>query len=252
MSSEEECRNIPCCSHLCPEKSRASLVPVIVHSCDIGSSANKSLCCEQSVIKTRFKQSSESWISQCSQCCSSGVTVSPKVMSEISQRINSAIRSVITITTVRHQRNIRMSQKEKPAHDFNMVAEQVMFKGLSRAGINAVRHNVKDFLPQELKRDRGEFKAWADEVMLFLSIEEPRLTGILKQLQTTRQPITDANVISGYSLDGESKRFTSLSKVILHRLLSMTEGESHVLVQSLIHTACGYEAWRQLNTQYHG
>eukprot|EP00971_Amphidinium_carterae_P193275 3835622-Amphidinium_carterae.1 len=56
--------------------------------------------------------------------------------------------------------------------------------------------------------------------MLFLSIEEPRLTGILKQLQTIRQP--DANVI---------------------------KGESHALVQSLIHTACGYEARRQLNIQ---
>eukprot|EP00971_Amphidinium_carterae_P133643 2647065-Amphidinium_carterae.1 len=32
----------------------------------------------------------------------------------------------------------------------------------------------------------------------------------------------------------------------------MTEGESHALVQSLIHTACGYEAWRQLNIQYYG
>eukprot|EP00971_Amphidinium_carterae_P083360 1649772-Amphidinium_carterae.3 len=36
----------------------------------------------------------------------------------------------------------------------------------------------------------------------------------------------------------------------------MTEGESRALVQSLIecliHTACGYEAWRQLNIQYYG
>eukprot|EP00971_Amphidinium_carterae_P223248 4429814-Amphidinium_carterae.2 len=32
----------------------------------------------------------------------------------------------------------------------------------------------------------------------------------------------------------------------------MTEGESHALVQSLIHTTCGYEAWRQLNTKYYG
>eukprot|EP00971_Amphidinium_carterae_P025784 508747-Amphidinium_carterae.1 len=61
--------------------------------------------------------------------------------------------------------------------------------------------------------------------MLFLSIEEPRLTGILKQLQTIPQPITDANVISGCSLEAESERFTSLSKIMLHRLLSMTEDE---------------------------
>eukprot|EP00971_Amphidinium_carterae_P104755 2074610-Amphidinium_carterae.1 len=27
----------------------------------------------------------------------------------------------------------------------------------------------------------------------------------------------------------------------------MTEGESHTFLQSLVHTACGYEAWRQLN-----
>eukprot|EP00971_Amphidinium_carterae_P177135 3512906-Amphidinium_carterae.2 len=70
--------------------------------------------------------------------------------------------------------------------------------------------------------------------MLFLSTEEPRLTNILKLLQTIRQPITDANVISGYSLDAESERFTSLSKITLHRLLSMTECESHALVQSLM------------------
>eukprot|EP00971_Amphidinium_carterae_P095087 1881406-Amphidinium_carterae.2 len=43
-----------------------------------------------------------------------------------------------------------------------------------------------------------------------------------------------------------------LSKVILHRLLPMTEGESHALVQSLIPTASGYEAWRPLNIQYYG
>eukprot|EP00971_Amphidinium_carterae_P099247 1963147-Amphidinium_carterae.1 len=63
--------------------------------------------------------------------------------------------------------------------------------------------------------------------MLFLSIEEPRLTAILRQLQTTRQPITHQTVISGYNLDAESERFTSLNKVILHRRLSMTDGESH-------------------------
>eukprot|EP00971_Amphidinium_carterae_P220328 4373725-Amphidinium_carterae.4 len=48
----------------------------------------------------------------------------------------------------------------------------------------------------------------------------------------------------------ESERFSSLSKVISHRLLSMTEG--HALVQSLIHSASGYEAGMQLNIQYYG
>eukprot|EP00971_Amphidinium_carterae_P186768 3707349-Amphidinium_carterae.1 len=126
-----------------------------------------------------------------------------------------------------------MSLKVK-ARESDMVAEQVMLKGLSRASINAVRLNVKDFPPQKLNGD---------------SIAEPLLTAILKR---TRQPITDADVIGGYSLESESERFTSLSKVILHRLLSMTEGESHALVQSLTRTACGYEAWRQLNIQYYG
>eukprot|EP00971_Amphidinium_carterae_P100250 1982689-Amphidinium_carterae.1 len=55
-------------------------------------------------------------------------------------------------------------------------------------------------------------------------------TIILKQLQTIRQPIPDHIVISGYSLEEESERFTSLSKGILHRVLSMTEGESHALL----------------------
>eukprot|EP00971_Amphidinium_carterae_P138755 2749712-Amphidinium_carterae.2 len=32
----------------------------------------------------------------------------------------------------------------------------------------------------------------------------------------------------------------------------MTEGESHALAQSLIHTVCGYETWRQLNVHYYG
>eukprot|EP00971_Amphidinium_carterae_P015135 298917-Amphidinium_carterae.1 len=27
---------------------------------------------------------------------------------------------------------------------------------------------------------------------------------------------------------------------------------THALIQSLIHTACGYEEWRQLNVQYYG
>eukprot|EP00971_Amphidinium_carterae_P042661 838525-Amphidinium_carterae.1 len=46
-----------------------------------------------------------------------------------------------------------------------------------------------------------------------------------------------SQIIGGYTLGAEAERFTSLSKVILHRLLSMTQGESHALVQSLIHTA---------------
>eukprot|EP00971_Amphidinium_carterae_P054474 1073093-Amphidinium_carterae.1 len=139
------------------------------------------------------------------------------------------------------------SRAERNQHrEFNVVAEQVKFSGLSKPRINALRLNVKD-LPQKFKGDRGQFKSWADEVMLFLSIEEPRLTNILRRLQTIHQPITDANVIGGYSWEAETVRFTSLSKVTLHRLLSMTEGEGHALVQSLVHTACGYGAWRQLN-----
>eukprot|EP00971_Amphidinium_carterae_P138287 2739937-Amphidinium_carterae.2 len=49
----------------------------------------------------------------------------------------------------------------------------------------------------------------------------------------------------------QSDSTSRTSFLILHRLLSMTEGESHALVQSMIHTACGYEAWRQLNIQYY-
>eukprot|EP00971_Amphidinium_carterae_P155995 3092608-Amphidinium_carterae.1 len=146
-------------------------------------------------------------------------------MSEISQKIKSVIRFVICVTTMRNQRQVKMSLKEKSARKF---------KGTQQSRHQRNRLNVKDFLPQKFKGDRGQFKAWANEVMLFLNNEEPRLTGILKQLQTIRQPITDANVISGYNVETESERFTSLSKVILHRLLSMTE------------------AWRQLNIQYYG
>eukprot|EP00971_Amphidinium_carterae_P038667 760198-Amphidinium_carterae.3 len=83
------------------------------------------------------------------------------------------------------------------------------------------------------RETRSQFKPWA---MLFLSIEEPRLTVILRQLQTIGQPITGHNVI----LEEEAERSTSLSKVILHRLLSMTQ------------FLCGYEVWRQLNIQYYG
>eukprot|EP00971_Amphidinium_carterae_P054768 1078706-Amphidinium_carterae.1 len=63
------------------------------------------------------------------------------------------------------------------------------------------------------------------------------------------QPV---NVINGYNLEAKAERFISLSRVILHRLLSMTEGESHGLVQSLTRIACGYETWCQLNIQYYG
>eukprot|EP00971_Amphidinium_carterae_P182654 3624775-Amphidinium_carterae.1 len=95
-------------------------------------------------------------------------------------------------------------------------------------GICAVRRTGKG--------DKGQFKPRADEVMLFLSIEEPRLTNVLKRLQTICAPITDLDVIAGSHLKQETERFASLSKVILHRLLSMTEGEGHALAQSLIHT----------------
>eukprot|EP00971_Amphidinium_carterae_P155230 3078285-Amphidinium_carterae.1 len=89
------------------------------------------------------------------------VGVSQKVMSEISQRIKSVIKIVIKVTMKRNQRKVRSSKR---ARDFLMVAEQVMFKGLNKAGINAIRLNVKDFLPQKFKGDRSQFKAWADEV----------------------------------------------------------------------------------------
>eukprot|EP00971_Amphidinium_carterae_P126187 2499639-Amphidinium_carterae.2 len=72
---------------------------------------------------------------------------------------------------------------------------------------------------------------------MFLSSEEPRLTTILKKLQTIHNPITDWNAITGSNLEVETERFTSLSKVILHRLLSMI---------------CGYETWRQLSIKYFG
>eukprot|EP00971_Amphidinium_carterae_P008552 168703-Amphidinium_carterae.1 len=137
----------------------------------------------------------------------------------------------------RNQRKVTSGKSGNAARKFVMAAEQVMFKGFNKAGINAVRLNVKDFLPQKFKGDRSQFKPWADEAMLFLSIEEARLTAILKNMQTTRQPITDADVIGGYTLEADSERFISLSKVILHCLLSMTEGESLALVQSLIHIA---------------
>eukprot|EP00971_Amphidinium_carterae_P180243 3574958-Amphidinium_carterae.2 len=88
--------------------------------------------------------------------------------------------------------------------------------------------------------------------MLRLTIEEPELTNILRHLQTTHLPINDADVIGGYRLEAESARFISFSKVILHRFLSVTQGESHALAQSLIHTSCGSEAWPRLDIQFCG
>eukprot|EP00971_Amphidinium_carterae_P270770 5373263-Amphidinium_carterae.1 len=72
-------------------------------------------------------------------------------MSMISQRI----KSVIRVTTQKNQRKVRSG---KTARKFVMVAEQFMFKGLSEAGINAIRLNVKDFIPQKFKGDRNQFK----------------------------------------------------------------------------------------------
>eukprot|EP00971_Amphidinium_carterae_P054034 1063855-Amphidinium_carterae.2 len=63
------------------------------------------------------------------------VGVSQKLMSEISQRIKNVIRMVISVTTMRNQRKVR---SKKNARKFLMVAEQVMFKGLNKAGINTV------------------------------------------------------------------------------------------------------------------
>eukprot|EP00971_Amphidinium_carterae_P203154 4031645-Amphidinium_carterae.1 len=87
--------------------------------------------------------------------------------------------------------------------------------------------------------------------MLFLSIEEPRLTPFLHQLQTIRQRVTDEDVINEADLQAETETFKSLSKIIPHRLLSMTEGEPHALVQS-IHTSHTYKACGQLNLRYSG
>eukprot|EP00971_Amphidinium_carterae_P075055 1483497-Amphidinium_carterae.1 len=76
------------------------------------------------------------------------VGVSQKLMSEVSQKIKSVLKFVIRATTMRYQRKVRSGKSENSARDFLMVAEQVMFKGPNKAGINAVRLNVKDFLPQ--------------------------------------------------------------------------------------------------------
>eukprot|EP00971_Amphidinium_carterae_P156841 3109154-Amphidinium_carterae.1 len=47
-------------------------------------------------------------------------------------------------------------------------------------------------------------------------------------------PIAGLDFTSGSHLEQETERFISLSKVILHRLLSLTEGESHALAPSLM------------------
>eukprot|EP00971_Amphidinium_carterae_P334135 6469228-Amphidinium_carterae.1 len=63
-----------------------------------------------------------------------------------------------------------------------------------------------------------------------MSIEEPRMSPILKRLQTIRQQITDRDVIQGVDgLEQEADRFVSLSRILLHRLLSCTTGEPHSL-----------------------
>eukprot|EP00971_Amphidinium_carterae_P047028 926082-Amphidinium_carterae.1 len=93
--------------------------------------------------------------------------------------------------------SIQHGHNQKVLHKFDTLAKQVNDKGRSRAGINAVRLNVKDFLPQKFKGDRSQFKPRADEVMLFLSIEEPRRTAILGQLlQTICQPINGPSLIT--------------------------------------------------------
>eukprot|EP00971_Amphidinium_carterae_P304318 6047551-Amphidinium_carterae.1 len=95
--------------------------------------------------------------------------------------------------------------------EFNTVANFTVMHQ-----VNAVRLNVKEFHTQRF---------WADEVTQFLSIQEKRLTAVLKHLHTS-------------SVD------TSL--------MQRQNDSHHALVQSLIHTGCGYKAWRQLNIQYCG
>eukprot|EP00971_Amphidinium_carterae_P029874 587750-Amphidinium_carterae.1 len=107
------------------------------------------------------------------------IMVSQNVMSEISQINKSVIKNAIKFSTnIRAQRVKRLRTRSRMAlklsssinqeqtiklnerKKINMVAKQVSIKGITRAQISAIRLNVKDFL--------------------FLSIEEPRLTHILR------------------------------------------------------------------------
>eukprot|EP00971_Amphidinium_carterae_P200115 3971423-Amphidinium_carterae.1 len=124
------------------------------------------------------------------------IGVNQTMMSEISQINKNVIRMVLRINTMR-------------------------VKGLSRTQINAIRLNFKT---QEVPTSKVPGRPQSAQ-----TLGRPNNA-------TIRQPIADRNVINEYNLEADAERFISLSNVILHRLLSMTDGESHAPVQSLICT----------------
>eukprot|EP00971_Amphidinium_carterae_P208258 4132205-Amphidinium_carterae.1 len=87
----------------------------------------------------------------------------------------------------------------------------------------AVRLNIKDSPPQSFSGDRNKFKA----------IEEPRMSPIIKRLETICQPITDRDVIAGVDgLDQESDKLNSCPSTEFYFI--------------------GYDSWRHLNLHQFG
>eukprot|EP00971_Amphidinium_carterae_P297375 5907966-Amphidinium_carterae.1 len=87
---------------------------------DADSSQNHGTVCTVSAVCAR------SDITHCStQCCSQA---KGDVREEISQKIKSAIRLVIRVTTMRNQRKVSMSLKDKSARKFNRFPAQLDFQ----------------------------------------------------------------------------------------------------------------------------
>eukprot|EP00971_Amphidinium_carterae_P341169 6479848-Amphidinium_carterae.3 len=122
------------------------------------------------------------------------VGISQNVVSEINQIVKSVIRCANRVSTMRNQRKKGITAPNQPT---KITWQQ----SRSIAGDSSEPRSKQSKSRTSYLRSSRETAVSSspgqDDVMLFLSIEEPRLTHMLKRLQTIRQPITDADAIGG-------------------------------------------------------
>eukprot|EP00971_Amphidinium_carterae_P171244 3394276-Amphidinium_carterae.1 len=184
------------------------------------------------------------WMQQSKKRQTREIVSKPKTRSRSMLTLSVQSLSALQVIITRNQRKVRSeSQKtesQKECHEAQSAKvkngdvklyEPQRVKASMREFVTVVarlqgkvRVNDKDFPLHRSSKEKkvSQHKPWADEVTLFFSISRSqKLTNTLERFQTIRVPIIDLGVISGRHL--EIERFTSLSKVILHGLMSMTD-----------------------------
>eukprot|EP00971_Amphidinium_carterae_P142564 2824212-Amphidinium_carterae.1 len=160
------------------------------------------------------------------------VGVSQNVMSEISQIVKSVIRFGIRVSTIRNQikvRSLSMSLNEiksrnEPARKFSMAAEPASMQSDSTSRTTSRTSYLKSSRESAVSSSPGQIKTCCS---CQLRNQDSLTYSDACRPYVSPSPMQTSFVDIHWK---QCQRDSSLSKVILHRLLPMTEGESHALI----------------------